>query len=72
MQTPGGTKYHHAPRPGAPDRLGGVEDLAPRRLERVAETDERERRLGQDGAGEDQHGVGDDQVDDVRQDVAGA
>ena len=43
---------------------------APRRLERIAEADERQRRLGEDGAGEDEHGVGDDEVDDVRQDVA--
>ena len=52
------------------DLPGRLEDLAPRRLERVAEADERQRRLGQDRAGEHQHGVGDDQVHDVRQDVA--
>ena len=70
MQSPGGTMYHHAPRPGAPASCGRVEDLAPRRRERVAEADERERRLGQDRAREDEDGVGDDEVDDVRQDVA--
>ena len=70
MQTPGGTKYHHAPRPGAPALARSVQQLAPRRLERIAKADERQRRLGQDRAGEHQHRVGDDQAQDVGQDVA--
>ena len=53
MQTPGETYHHQAPRPGRAGVLRRPEDLAPRRRERVAEADERERRLGQDRAGED-------------------
>ena len=61
-QAPGGAMYHHAPRPGAPASWAAVEDLAPRRRERVAQPDEREGRLGEDRAGEDEDRVGDDEV----------
>ena len=45
-------RHEVPPRPeaGRPDLLGRIEQLAPRRLERIAEADERQRRLGQDGA----------------------
>src|SRR4029079_2743979 len=49
-----------------PSRL---EERPPRRLEGIAEADEREERLRQDRAGEGQDRVRDDQVDDVRQDM---
>ena len=48
----------------------GVEQLSPRRLERIAKADEGQRRLGQDGPGEYQHRIGDDQIHHVRKDVA--
>ena len=69
MHAPG---RHEVP-PGAQSRRADlarrVEDLPPRRLERIAESDEGERRLGQDGTGEDEHRVGDDEVDHVGQHV---
>ena len=60
------------PRPEArrAGRLGGVEDLAPRRLEGIAQADEREGRLGEDRPGEGEDRVGHDQVDHVGEDVA--
>ena len=61
--------YHHAPRPERPAGLGVVQDLAPRRRGRVAEADERERRLGEHRGRERQHRLRDDEVHDVGQDV---
>ena len=62
--------YHHAPRPGAPDALRRIEELAPRRRERVAQADEREAGLGEHRRGERDDRLRHDEVHDVREDVA--
>ena len=71
MQVAGGTMYHHAPSARRALLLGRVEHLPPRRLERVAEADER-RASSRSGSrhANIEHGVGDDEAEDVGQDVA--
>src|SRR3954452_23101524 len=65
--------WRDIPPPGSESRsarlLRRPEDLTPRRCEGVAEPDERERRLGQDRAGEDEDRIRDDEPRHVGQDV---
>ena len=69
MQRPGGITYHQAPALGAPDVEGVLEHRPPRDPRRVAEAEERQRRLGEDRDRDDQHRVGEDQRQRVGEDV---
>ena len=69
MQSPGGITYHHASALGAPDVERVLEHRAPGDPGRVAEAEERERRLGEDRHGDDQDRVGEDQRQRVGEDV---
>jgi hypothetical protein len=68
MAMPGGRMYHQAGRWRRPSP-GVVEHGAPAEVERVAQTEERELGLGGDRFGHHEDRVGEDQREDVGQDV---